>query len=396
MLASQKPVIIYGGSFDPPHKGHMALAAAALRQLKPGSLYFVPGWRTPFKDFQPVNFKERRAMLKTALRAAGLASRPEISVSSFESGRRRIVFTVETLEHFKKMFPGAPLYFLMGSDCLADFKKWKRWRGILKTASLLVGLRPGHTLKAPPGVPFEPLSGRCPRAASSGLRGALFLGKKPAAVSEQVLAIIEKNGLYLSRERRRLGKILSSGRFRHSLSVAGLAFELAPGLGLSPQKAVLAGLLHDCARELAGSVPALARRGLVIVERGRGGMPGTTAREMLYEDVIKKAPVLLHAWAGAGFACGKFGVKDREILEAIALHATGAPGMGRLARLIYLCDVAAEGRDFKAAALIRRLAALDFPAAFRAANCLKLSYAFKGGGWVHPLSVSLWNSLRIK
>jgi predicted HD superfamily hydrolase involved in NAD metabolism len=197
------------------------------------------------------------------------------------------------------------------------------------------------------------------------------------------MAVIEKKGLYLSRERRLLEKLLSAGRFAHSLAVAGLALELAPGLGLSPQKAALAGLLHDCARELgAAGISRLLR--------------GNKPAGILYEDIRKKAPVLLHAWAGARLARLKFGVEDREVLEAVSLHATGAPGMGPLASLIYVCDLAAEGRDFKEAAQVRRLAGLDFPAALKAANYVKLSYAFSGGGWVHPLSVSLWNSLQEK
>ena len=53
MAQENKPVIIYGGSFDPPHRGHAALAAAALRQLRPAALYLVPGFRTPFKDYRP-------------------------------------------------------------------------------------------------------------------------------------------------------------------------------------------------------------------------------------------------------------------------------------------------------------------------------------------------------
>lgn len=383
MLSSKRPVIVYGGSFDPPHKGHMALAAAALRQLRPAALYFVPGWRTPFKDFQPVPFGERCAMLKEALRWAGLSGRKEVSISSFEAGLKKVVYTYETLEHFKKLHPGAPLYFLMGSDCLAGFKKWRRWHGILKQATLLAGLRPGHKLRAVPGVPFTVLKGRFPRAASSNLRGALFLGEKPPAVPRPVLEVIEKRGLYLAHERRRLEKILSPRRFRHSLAVARLAVAQAPGLGLSPQKAALAGLLHDCAREL----PAPAQAGLLRAKR---------TGAMRYGDVVKKAPVLLHAWAGAELARRDFAVSDREILEAIALHATGAPAMGRLARLIYVCDLAAVGRGFKEAALVRRLAPLDFPAALRAANYVKLSYAFAGDGWVHSLSVSLWNSLQEK
>jgi len=106
--------------------------------------------------------------------------------------------------------------------------------------------------------------------------------------------------------------------------------------------------------------------------------------------------VLAHAWAGADLAREKFGVKDPDILEAIEQHAAGAPGMGPLARLIYVSDLANQGRAFREAELVRELAFKDFEAAFRAANYVKLVYAFSGGGWIHPLSVSLWNSLQRK
>lgn len=382
MKAGNRPVVIYGGSFDPPHKGHIALAAAALRQLGPETFYFVPGFRTPFKDFRPVPFSERRAMLRAALAEAGLAGRSDVKISSFEAGQRRVVYTWETVAHFRAAHPGSPIYFLMGSDCLKDFRKWRRSALILRGARLLVGLRPGYS-PAGGAVPFMPLAGRFPRAASSDLRGGLFSGGRPAELHRSVLDRIEERGLYFSAERALLKKLVTPRRYEHSLSVAGLAVELAPALGVSPQKAALAAIVHDCARDLGPR--ALARYALRRCPRAP--MLGT---------MLKEAPVLLHAWAGAALAAERFGVRDAEIAGAVRLHATGAPGMGPLARLLYVCDLACPGRDFREAALVRELAFKDFEAAFRAANYVKLTYVFSGGGWVHPLSVSLWNSLQEK
>ena len=376
-------MVIYGGSFDPPHKGHIALASQALRRLRPRALFFVPGFHTPFKDARPVPFGDRLGLLKEALRGSALAGRPEVGISSFEARRRRVVYTYETVAYFKKRYPRSRLYLLIGSDCLAAFKSWKRWPGILRGAVLLAGRRPGFTLKTKEKVPFLPLEGTFPRAASSDLRGRLFLGERPAEMQRGVRALIEKKGLYLSRERALLKKRLSARRYRHSLETARLALELAPGLGIPPQKAALAGLLHDCARELAPR----RLRSLALKARTPG---------MLYRAAAGEAPVLLHAWAGAAAARAVFGVDDREVLEAIALHATGAPGMGALSRLVYVCDLAEEGREFREAGLVRELARRDFGAALRAANYVKLSHAFSCGGWVHPLSVSLWNSLQEK
>jgi nicotinate (nicotinamide) nucleotide adenylyltransferase len=379
MAQEKRPVIIYGGSFDPPHRGHAALAAAALRQLKPAALYLVPGYRTPFKDYSPVPFADRAALLKAALAGAGLSNSREVRVNAFEAGLRRVVYTWETVAHFRRLHPGAPLYFLMGSDCLAGFPGWRRPGYILKSARLLVGLRPGYSIKKG-GVPFTPLAGRFPEADSTALRSELFLGRRPAQLQPGVLKAIGSRALYLARERRLLARSLSPLRYQHSLHVAELALRLAPAAGVPQQKAALAALLHDCARDLP---PAALRR---LAPKSTPGLA----------EILRGAPVLLHAWAGAALAEKKYGVADPEILEAIALHATGAPGMGPLARLVYLADLANQGRAFPEAKLVRDLAAADFGAAFKAANYVKLVYAFAGGGWVHPLSVGLWNLLQEK
>lgn len=374
MATDARPVIIYGGSFDPPHRGHAALAAAALRQLRPAALYLVPGYRTPFKDFQPASFADRAALLRAALSGAGLAGRREVKVSPFEAARRRVVYTWETVAHFRRLHPGAPLYVLMGSDCLAGFPRWRRPEYILKNARLLVGLRPGYSIRKG-GTPFSALAGRFPEADSTAVRGELFLGRRPPQLQRGVLDEIERRSLYLARERRLLERALTPGRYAHSLHTAELAVRLAPAAGASQQKAALAALLHDCARDL----PPAAQRRLAGPRVCAG---------------LKEAPVLAHAWAGAALARKKYGVTDPEVLEAIKYHATGAPGMGPLARLVYLADLANQGRGFCEARLVRALAPLDFEAAFKAANYVKLVYAFAGGGWVHPLSVGLWNSLQ--
>jgi nicotinate-nucleotide adenylyltransferase len=380
MADEKRPVVIYGGSFDPPHQGHTALAAAALRLLSPSALYFVPGFRTPFKDLRPVPYRDRAAMLRAAIGASSLAGRREVRVSPFEADQGRVVYTWETVAHFRRLHPGVPLYFLLGSDCLAGFRSWRRSGEILKKARLLAGLRPGYALGRG-AVPFTPLPGRFPEAASTGIRGALFLGDTPAKVDPAVLELIERRGLYLGRERALLRRLLKPARYEHCLHTARLALELAPAAGIPQQKAALAALLHDCARDLSPAAQLRLAKG---------------PREAVLRETAARAPVLLHAWAGAELARKRFGVADPDVLEAAALHATGGPGMGPLARLVYVCDVANQGRAFPEAALVRRLAREDLGAAFRAANYVKLVYAFSGDGWVHPLSVALWNSLQQK
>jgi predicted HD superfamily hydrolase involved in NAD metabolism len=318
-------------------------------------------------------------MLRAALRESGLEDNKEVIISPFEARSGRVVYSWETILHFRRLHPGAPLYFLMGSDCLSGFGKWRRRDVILKNARLLVGLRPGHSM-TPGAVPFTRLRGRFPEADSSALRTDLFLGLRPAQLHRAVWALAEKKSFYLARERSLLKKILSPRRYAHTLDTAALAVKLAPGAGVPLRQAALASLLHDCARDLS---PAAVRRLCP---------PGTP----LLRQILKEAPVLAHAWAGAELARRKFGVEDPEVLGAIRTHATGAPGMGALSRLVYVSDLANTGRKFREAALVRKLAFLDFDEAFKAANYVKLVYAFSGAAWVHPLSIKLWNSLQEK
>ncbi len=355
----------------------MALAAAALRQLRPSAFYFVPGFRTPFKDFRPVPYSARAAMLAAAVMDSGMAG--AVRISPFEARQRRVVYSFETVSHFRKLHPGVRVYFLMGSDCLAGFGGWRRGKEILRDAVLLVGRRPGSPI--PRGAPpHKLLSGRFPEADSTAIRNSLFLGRGHRQLSRGVTELAEKRALYLFRERSMLRRLLTSRRYEHTILSAELALELAPLAGVPQQKAALAALLHDCARDL----PAGKRAALC---------PADTP---LRAEMLREAPVLAHAWAGAELARRKFGIEDPEVLDAIRVHATGAPGMGPLARLLYVSDFANRGRDFREARLVRRLAFIDLDEAFRSANYVKLVYTFSGGGWVHPLSVGLWNSLQEK
>lgn len=378
-MADKRPIIVYGGSFDPPHRGHTALAGAALRRLKPAALYFVPGFRTPFKEAMPVPYESRALMLRAALSEAGLGGRREIKISPFEARCRRVVYTWETVEHFSRLHPGSPIYFLMGSDCLAGFSRWKDPARILKSARLLVGRRPGAPRLSSP-APFELLPGTFPEADSTELRAALFTGRRPRQLHSSVADAAENRSFYLSREREALRGMMKASRYAHTMHTAELALELAGTAGVTQRQAALAALLHDCARDL----PAAEQRKLC---------PPSSPR---LKETFEKAPVLLHAWAGAALARRKFGVKDPEVLAAIRDHATGAPGMGPLSRLLYVSDLANRGRAFREAALVRRLARLDLDEAFSAANYVKLVYTFSCGGWVHPLSAALWNSLQEK
>jgi predicted HD superfamily hydrolase involved in NAD metabolism len=129
---------------------------------------------------------------------------------------------------------------------------------------------------------------------------------------------------------RLLKRDLGQERLAHSRRVADLAADLCLTYGLEGEKGRLSGLAHDWARDLpAGRVRELALRD------GRG------------ESVLEaQYPVLLHGRAAAVGLREKLGIEDPEILEAVACHVTGCPGMGLLAKIVFVADFLEPGRGF--------------------------------------------------
>ena len=133
--------------------------------------------------------------------------------------------------------------------------------------------------------------------------------------------------------------LMSEERYLHSLGVEREAERLARRWGEDPEKAAVAGILHDCCKEMP--LP----EALQIV--------GQTA---IIPDIdFREQPQLIHGYAAAELL-GRFGVRDREIEDAVRYHTTGRTGMSRLEKIIYLADLTEEGRHYPDVAEMRRLA----------------------------------------
>jgi nicotinate-nucleotide adenylyltransferase len=132
---------VFGGSFNPVHRGHLRLAEVALSELDLERVLFVPAARNPLKvseDLLPGALRVR--LLKTALR-----KHPAFAVEDFEVRRGGVSYTVDTLRHLKKKFgTRAVLYFLCGADALRSFSRWKSPDKVLKLSRFVAVTRPGH------------------------------------------------------------------------------------------------------------------------------------------------------------------------------------------------------------------------------------------------------------
>jgi len=130
---------VLGGTFDPPHYGHLALAENGRVQLGLEQVLFVPAGAPPHKPALPVASADHRA----AMVEAAIADNPAFALSTVDLARPGPHYTVETLALLRREYPEAALFFLMGGDSLAEFPSWCDPAGIVQKATLAVMTRSG-------------------------------------------------------------------------------------------------------------------------------------------------------------------------------------------------------------------------------------------------------------
>ena len=187
---------VFGGTFDPPHIGHLLLASDAREALRLDRLTFVPAAIQPFKIGTPpvASSRDRFEMVRLAV-----ADDANYMVDETEIDRKGLSFTVDTLEQLSKRNPGAELFLLLGEDALAGVDKWKNPERIRELATLAVMRRSG-----PEGSPVAPISAgaiavstRRVDVSSTEIRERLRAGKSiKGFVPESVERFIEARGLY--------------------------------------------------------------------------------------------------------------------------------------------------------------------------------------------------------
>jgi len=135
---------IYGGSFDPVHLGHIEVARCVSRQFQLDELLFVPAFHAPHKLTRPVtSHLHRHAMLVLATQ-----EEPRLCVSTVELETPERRYTVETVEHFQRLFGNdADLFFVMGADSWSDVTSWREWEKLLSMTNHIVVTRPGFAVK---------------------------------------------------------------------------------------------------------------------------------------------------------------------------------------------------------------------------------------------------------
>jgi nicotinate-nucleotide adenylyltransferase len=168
---------LFGGSFDPPHRAHLAIAAAAVEQCALERVIFIPCQVSPLKGRQPAApGAHRLAMLRLAV--AGL---PWAEVSDWELARPGPSYSWQTAEHFAALYPQAALHWLMGADQWESLERWARPDFLREHLTFIVFAREGIAPQPRPGWRAHFLEGAWP-GSSTEARALLAAGQSAAAL----------------------------------------------------------------------------------------------------------------------------------------------------------------------------------------------------------------------
>jgi nicotinate-nucleotide adenylyltransferase len=189
-----KRIGILGGTFNPIHIGHLAIAQVALQKLDLDKVIFVPCCLPPHKNANTViSAQDRLQMVRLATE-----ENPVFSVSDYEIKKGGKSYSYYTVEHFyKKFHQGAKIYFIIGADALEDLDKWHRINDILKIATFVAVERKGSRL-AKSNRKIKYISMPAIDISSSEIRRLLRAGESVKyLMPEKVIKFIKRKKLYI-------------------------------------------------------------------------------------------------------------------------------------------------------------------------------------------------------
>lgn len=309
-------VILFGGSFDPIHNGHLAVARAAIKQLNASACWLIPAFDAPLKDRVLTPFHHRVNMIKMAVKKFD-----NLYVNEIEATLPLPNYTVLTLQTLISLYPQHDFVLLIGADQAVDFKRWKEPEVIRSLVEIAVYPRNGY----PQPEGFHWIDHDLIDISSTAIRN----GSCTDAPNEVLRYMMSKN-LYTEQI---VSAMISEKRMAHVMRVTQLMRQLALRYGCDADKAVLAGLFHDAVKQWP-------QQRLLRWMR-------------LYRpQLLHLHPAIWHAYVAADVLKHTYHIKDRSVLQAIAHHVEGNSS-NLLAKLLYVADKIEPGRKYDTDLLIQ-------------------------------------------
>ena len=352
---------VYGGTFNPPHLGHLTAARAVFELLGLDLLLLIPAGLPPHKELPAGSptAEQRLEMTRLAGEQLGLGDKVRTLDIELERGGRS--FTSDTLAQLKAQYPDSELWLLMGTDMFLTLQAWHEPEKILSLAGIAAFGRTEEDTEELFSAQRNYLYQTYPQAriftltipgvidvSSTELREKLAKGQGGNLLAPAVYGYILREGLYntdadlkrlpISRLRPVALSYLKHRRIPHVLGTEQEAIRLAERYGADVEKARVAALLHDCTKKL--DMPAQ------LALCGQYGIA--------LDELEQKALKLLHSKTGAAIARDVFGVDD-EVYSAIWYHTTGHANMTKLEKIIYLADYIEPSRDFPGVDTLRKV-----------------------------------------
>lgn len=375
---------VFGGSFNPPHNGHVRAALAAKEALGAERLIVIPTSISPHKSHPggSPSPEERLALTRMAFQGC-----PGVEVSGMETMRGGRSYTVDTLEELSAQNRGDELFLLMGTDMLLCFDSvWKGFDRILELASLAVFRREAEddgeleekcrALRRDYGARIELLPISPFPASSTEIRAMLPKRRACGLLPPPVYGEIIRRRFYGAKPdldwlRQQVVPYHDEKRMPHVLGCAGEAVSLAKRWGADPEAAAEAGILHDITKR----------------EKGEGQLKLCDKYGIITDSDEKSNYKLLHSKTGAALARELFGIDD-VIYGAICWHTTGRPNMSLLEKIIYMADYIEPNRSFPGVDELRELAYKDLDRAMALGLEMSMEDLARRGVSPHARSIS--------
>ena len=362
---------VLGGTFDPIHEGHIALAKEALRHGGLDGVIFLPMAHPAHREAD-ASADDRMSMC--ALAIEGYAR----FFLSKAGAKPEIAYTADTLTPLRKEFPNTSFTLILGADKLPSLPYWKEIEKLFSHCDFLCFARSGvnaqdaleKARRAGAKIEIAP-EFRTPYSASM-IRAQTAQYQDAPGLNKKVLCYMAEHGLYQENFTPRLKTMMSPKRFQHTLGVRKEAVRLASLHGLPIQRCALAALLHDCAK-------GMNLKDMVRVAR---------ENQLTDSEAVLSSGALLHAPVGAYLAKKEFHIQDEEVLNSIRSHTVGRVGMTKMEMCIFVADATEEGReDYKGLKELRWLCNRSLTAAVYRSLELTEEYVTENGRDFDPASL---------
>lgn len=352
---------VYGGTFNPPHLGHIAAARAVFELLGLDLLLLIPAGLPPHKELPAGSPTRAQRLEMTRLAGEQLGLDGKVQTLDLELRREGRSFTSDTLAQLKARYPDDELWLLMGTDMFLTLQTWHAPEEILSLAGIAAFGRTEEDTEELFSAQRDYLYKTYPQAriftltvpgvvdvSSTELREQLVRGEGASLLAPAVYGYILREGLYntnadlkhlpLSQLRPVALSYLKHRRIPHVLGTEQEAVRLAERYGGDVEKARVAALLHDCTKRLD-----MEEQLALCKQYG-----------IRLDALERQALKLLHSKTGAAIARDVFGVDD-EIYGAIWYHTTGRANMTKLEKIIYLADYIEPSRNFPGVDKLRKV-----------------------------------------